>query len=56
MIEALYNDFLLFMDSIFYEGYAEQLAKENPEQFTMEWTNYLDQYSKSESDEKRQKM
>lgn len=56
MIEALYSDFIHFLDSIFYEGYAEQFAKENPEAFTMEWQCYLDQYSKIESDEHREKM
>jgi len=44
MVEQLYADFVAFLDSIFYEGYAEQLAKENPEYFTIEFNNYLDQY------------
>jgi len=48
MVEDLYTDFVCFMDSIFYEGYAEELAKENPEEFTFEFNNYLDNYLKTD--------
>jgi hypothetical protein len=45
MIESIYNDFTNFLDSIYYEGYAEQLAGENPEQFTFEFNEYLENYN-----------
>lgn len=44
MVEAMYEEFIRFMDSLFFEGYAEQLSRENPEAFNREWSEYIDQY------------
>jgi hypothetical protein len=41
--EAL-NDFVSFLDSNFYEGYAQQLAKENPCEFTLQLNEYIENY------------
>lgn len=38
------EDFIAFMDAIFYEGYAERLAAENPEHFKIELNQYLENY------------
>jgi hypothetical protein len=51
MIEAIYADFVRFMDEIFYEGYAEQLAKEFPEQFNIEWNEFVERYGIREGEE-----
>lgn len=39
------EDFIFFMDSIFYEGYAAQLATEHPDHFTTELNQYLENYA-----------
>jgi hypothetical protein len=46
MIEDAYTDFVRFMDEIFFEGYAEQLASEHPEEFTRELNEYFNNYFK----------
>ena len=37
--------FIELLDQIFWEGYAEQLAKENPQAFNMEYNDFLNTYS-----------
>lgn len=46
MFDDLYTVFLSFLDSIFYDGYAEQLAAENPEAFSQEWQEFADNHRK----------
>lgn len=36
--------FVEFTDDIYYEGYAEHLATDNPEKFTFELDEFLDAY------------
>ncbi|MEJ7691570.1 hypothetical protein [Daejeonella sp.] len=36
--------FIQLTDQLFWEGYTERLAKENPEQFTAEFNDYLNSY------------
>lgn len=50
MSEDAYTEFIRFMDSIFYEGYAEQLSKENPAAFTLELNDYLNNYYNGNND------
>ena len=45
MFDHIYQDFVDFLDSLFFEGYAEQLAAENPEQFNQEMKEYFDNYT-----------
>ena len=40
MIDA----FIDFVDSIYWAGYAEQLAESNPEKYTFELNQFLDLY------------
>ena len=49
MIESAYSEFVQFMDSIFFEGYAEQLAKDHPEEFSRELTEFIDNYFNPET-------
>lgn len=44
MIEQAYNDFIHFMDSIFYEGYSRQLAADNPHHFNLEFNQFIENY------------
>lgn len=44
MIEQAYNDFIHFMDSIFYEGYSRKLAAEHPQHFNYEFNQFIDNY------------
>lgn len=37
--------FIELLDQLFWEGYAEQLAKENPQAFNMEYNDFLNTYS-----------
>lgn len=37
--------FFEFLDSIYYEGYAETLANDNPEAFNFELNQFLDNYN-----------
>ena len=37
--------FTELLDQIFWEGYAEQLAKENPQAFNAEYNEFLNTYS-----------
>lgn len=39
--ENLYTLFIEFLDGVYYGGYAEQIAKENPELFTFEWRSFI---------------
>lgn len=39
--ENLYTLFVEFLDGVYYVGYAEQIAKENPELFTFEWRSFI---------------
>jgi hypothetical protein len=40
----MYEQFIELTDQIFWEGYAEQLAKEDPERFAQEITEFLNTY------------
>ncbi|GAA4919998.1 hypothetical protein [Mucilaginibacter defluvii] len=40
----MYEQFIELTDQIFWEGYAEQLAQENPSQFQMEFSDFLNTY------------
>lgn len=40
MIEAFFE----FIDSIYWNGYAEQMAEENPEKFNFELNEFLNSY------------
>lgn len=37
--------FIEHLDNIFYEGYAYQLAAENPEAYTFEFNQFMDSYN-----------
>ncbi|MGB4775699.1 MAG: hypothetical protein WBP45_11030 [Daejeonella sp.] len=40
----MYDIFLDFTNQLFWDGYAEQLAKENPEKFYYELKDFLKTY------------
>ena len=40
----MYEIFLELMDQIFWAGYTEQLAEENPTAFNFEFDNFLNSY------------
>jgi hypothetical protein len=40
----MYEQFIELTDQIFWEGYAEQLAKENPARFQYEFAEFLNAY------------
>ena len=40
----MYEQFIELTDQIFWEGYAEQLAKENPARFQLEFNDFLNTY------------
>ncbi|MGF7072362.1 hypothetical protein ABIC84_000286 [Mucilaginibacter sp. 3215] len=40
----MYEQFIEFTNQIFWEGYAETLAKENPAQFQFEYNDFLNNY------------
>ncbi len=40
----MYEQFIELTDQIFWEGYAEQLAKENPARFQQELTEFMNLY------------
>jgi hypothetical protein len=40
----MYEQFIEFTNQIFWEGYAENLAKENPAQFQFECNDFLNTY------------
>jgi len=40
----MYEQFIELTDQIFWEGYAEQLAEENPAKFTFEFNEFLNTY------------
>jgi hypothetical protein len=40
----MYELFIEFTDQIFWEGYAEQMAEENPERFNFELNEFLNNY------------
>ncbi|WP_261381133.1 MULTISPECIES: hypothetical protein [Mucilaginibacter] len=40
----MYEQFIELTDQLFWEGYAEQLAQENPAQFQMEFSDFLNTY------------
>jgi hypothetical protein len=43
------QEFIEFTDQLYWEGYAEQLAKDDPQRFQMElgdfYNNYQEQYN-----------
>lgn len=40
----MYEQFIELTDQIFWEGYAEQLASENPARFQQELTEFFNTY------------
>ena len=40
-----YEEFIEFLNQIYWEGYAEQLAKENPAVFQMEYNDFFNAYN-----------
>lgn len=40
----MYELFIELMNQIFWEGYAEQLADENPQAYNFEFDNFLNTY------------
>lgn len=40
----MYEQFVELTNQIFWQGYAEQLAQENPAQFQMELSDFLNTY------------
>ena len=40
-----YEEFIEFLNQIYWEGYAEQLAKENPATFQMEYNEFFNAYN-----------
>ena len=43
--QAACEEFTDFLDNLFYEGYAQQLATGNPQDFNEQFSNYLNSYS-----------
>ena len=41
----MYELFIELLNQIFWEGYAEQLAQENPAVFQMELTEFMNNYN-----------
>jgi hypothetical protein len=41
---AMYELFITMLDQLFYEGYAEQLAHDNPTAFNFEYQDFLNNY------------
>ena len=41
----MYELFIELLDQLFWEGYAEQLAQENPAAFNMELAEFIDNYN-----------
>ena len=41
----MYELFIELMNQIFWEGYAEQLAKDNPAEFQFEYNEFLNTYN-----------
>jgi hypothetical protein len=41
----MYDLFIELTDQLFYEGYAEQLAKTDPQAFQFEFNDFLNTYS-----------
>ena len=39
------QSFVDYLDSLYWEGYAENLANENPEAFTFELNQFQDNYN-----------
>jgi hypothetical protein len=40
----MYEQFIELTNQIFWDGYAEHLAKENPERFQYEFNDFLNTY------------
>lgn len=40
----MYEQFVELTDKLFWDGYTEQLARENPERFQFELTDFLNNY------------
>jgi len=40
----MYEQFIELTDQLFWEGYAEQMAKEDPEKFRLELNDFLNTY------------
>ena len=43
MIEKTFQEFTEFLDSLYYEGFTEQFAREYPAEFLDQLNQYLDQ-------------
>ena len=42
----MYEQFIELTDQIFWEGYAEQLAKDSPAQFQTELSDFMNTYQR----------
>jgi hypothetical protein len=40
----MYEQFIELTDQLYWEGYAEQLAQENPERFSFELSEFMNNY------------
>jgi hypothetical protein len=40
----MYEQFIELMGQLYWDGYAEQLAKEDPERFWFEFNDFMDTY------------
>lgn len=43
--QAACDEFVEFLDNLFYEGYAERLATDSPQDFTDQLNQYLNNYN-----------
>ncbi len=43
--KTMYEQFIELTNQLFWDGYAEQLARENPGQFQTEFSDFLNTYS-----------
>ena len=44
----MYQAFIDFLDTLYWEGYARQLAEDNPEAFQFELNQFFDNYKTNE--------
>ena len=43
-IESATKDFVHFLDSLYYDGYAQQLASEHPREYSSQFNEYFENY------------
>lgn len=54
MIDQAYQDFIRFIDSLFFDGYAQGLAKEHPDHFKTEFNQFINNYYGNNNSNKQQ--